>query len=325
MAPMVSVTTVVANKARSVGADDWLGRLPELVASLVADWDLTVGRPHDGGTEAWVCDVVDGDGRPAVLKLCVPRPRDDDRWGHARREALVLERAQGRACAELLAADLERGALLLERLGPSLFDLGLPADRRLEILADVANRSWSPADDGPDLGLPTGKDKAAWLHSFIEEAWERLDRPCSRAAVDLAQAAGDRRGRAHDRRRSVLVHGDVHQWNTLQTLGPDDAEPVGWKLVDPDGLLAEPEYDLGVILREDPEELLADLEAGDPGRLARWLAARTGTRAEAIWEWGLVERLSTGLLAVEIGLQPVGDQMLEVAERLADWPDPIRL
>ncbi len=68
----------------------------------------------------------------------------------------------------------------------------------------------------------------------------------------------------------MLVHGDVHQWNALRA-------GDGFKLVDPDGLLAE----------------------------------------TAIWEWGVIERVSTGLLATKIGLQPVGDQMLKVANFLA--------
>jgi streptomycin 6-kinase len=37
----------------------------------------------------------------------------------------------------------------------------------------------------------------------------------------------------------------------------------------------------------------------------------------AIWEWGVVERLSTGLLATAIGLQPVGGQMVRAAEVIA--------
>jgi len=50
----------------------------------------------------------------------------------------------------------------------------------------------------------------------------------------------------------------------------------GFKLVDPDGLLAEPEYDLGIIMREDPEELLQD---ADPRDRAHKLAAWTGLDA----------------------------------------------
>ena len=111
----------------------------------------------------------------------------------------------------------------------------------------------------------------------------------------------------------MLVHGDVHQWNALRT--PERDGP-GWKLVDPDGLLAEPAYDLGILMREDPVELMA----GDPFDRAAWLAARTGVDATAIWEWGVVERVSTGLLAEQIGLQPVGRQMLAAADAIAAAP-----
>ncbi len=104
----------------------------------------------------------------------------------------------------------------------------------------------------------------------------------------------------------MLVHGDVHEWNALQA-------GDGFKLVDPDGLLAEPEYDLGVLMREDP----VDLIAGDPFERVRWLAAQTGLDATSVWEWGVIERVSTGLLCTKIDLQPVGRQMLAAADALA--------
>jgi streptomycin 6-kinase len=125
--------------------------------------------------------------------------------------------------------------------------------------------------------------------------------------VDYALACADRRAAAHDPERAVLVHGDVHQWNALR------ASDGGFKLVDPDGLLAQPEYDLGILMREDPAELMER----DPTSRAVWLAARTGLDAEAIWEWGVVERVSTGLLATQIGLQPVAGLMLQAAELVA--------
>src|SRR5439155_11131740 len=102
-----------------------------------------------------------------------------------------------------------------------------------------------------------------------------------------------RRIAAHDDERSVLVHGDVHEWNALEA-------ESGFKLVDPDGLLAEAEYDMGILMREDPLELLV----GDPYERARWLAGHTGLDATAVWEWGVVERVSTGLLGIEVGLEP---------------------
>jgi streptomycin 6-kinase len=70
-------------------------------------------------------------------------------------------------------------------------------------------------------------------------------------------------------------------------------------------------------MREDPAEP-DDAARDDPRRRARWLADRTGLDEEAIWEWGVVERVSTGLAATAIGLQPVGAEMLAVADRIAE-------
>jgi len=230
-----------------------------------------------------------------VLKLIVPR--DGDAAAH---EITALRLAAGEGCPALLESDAARGALLVERLGRSLYELQLPLDRRHDILVSAAKRIWRPA---PDSGLPTGAAKAAWLAEFIASMWEELGRPCSERAIEFALACAKRRGDAHRDERSVLVHGDVHQWNALEA---GDA----FKLVDPDGLLAEPEYDLGIIMREDPLD-------GDLRGRARRLAHRTGLDEAAIWEWGAVERVSTGLLGTRVGLQPVARHMLEAADRLA--------
>ena len=292
---MLDVPAVVREKAHAVGATAWLDALPRLVERLEEDWQLTVGRAYPDSTEALVAEVSCADGTPAVLKLIVPRGGDA-----AAHEITVLRLADGDGCARLLRADVARGALLLERLGRPLYQLELPVERRHEILLAAARRVWRPA---PDCGLPTGAGKARALAAFIASMWEELDRPCSRSAVDHALACAGRRGRAHRDDAAVLVHGDVHQWNALEA-------GDGFKLVDPDGLLAEAEYDLGIIMREDPLD-------GDLRDRARWLGDQTGLSTDAIWEWGVVERVSTGLLATRVGLQPVGREMLEAADRVA--------
>jgi streptomycin 6-kinase len=294
----LAVPAVVRAKAQA-GAAGWLDVLPDLIDSLERGWRIRVGRPYPDPTEAFVAEATLADGTQAVLKLMIPREGDD-----ARNEITVLRLADGRGCARLLRADVTRGALLTERLGPSLHQLGLPIGQRLEILCAAAGQVWRPA---PDSGLPTGAAKGRWLAGFITATWTELGRPCSERAVDHALACAARRVAAHDDERAVLVHGDVHEWNALQAPGG------GFKLVDPDGLHAEAEYDLGVLMREDPVELLR----GDPRDRARWLARRCGKDAEAIWEWGVVERVSTGLLATRIGLQPVGRQMLAAADHVA--------
>ncbi|MFC4997558.1 aminoglycoside phosphotransferase family protein [Dactylosporangium cerinum] len=296
-----AVPAPVRAKAEAVGAHQWLRGLAELVAEIEEDWAVSVSQVYADATEALVAEVTTADGSPAVLKLIVPRTGNA-----AANEITVLRLADGDGCARLLRHDVARDALLLEKLGPSLFELGLPVDRRLEILCDVASRVWRPA---PDAGLPTAATRGARLGTLLPALWERLGRPCAERTVAHALACAERRAAAHDDERAVLVHGDVHQWNTLR--GAD-----GFRLVDPDGLLAEAEFDLGVLMREDPVELMA----GDPRDRSRWLAARTGLDETAIWQWGVVDRVMTGLVLTQVGLQPVAAQMLAAADTIAAMP-----
>jgi streptomycin 6-kinase len=289
---------VVRAAAVAFNAEDWLDGLPSLLRDLEEEWAITLERPDERASEAFVADVTQADGTPAVLKLLVPRSADA-----VHHEITVLRLVGGEGCVGLLKEDASRGALLLEKLGPAMFTLGLPFDTQLDLLCDTAAQVWRPA---PDAGLPTGAEKGRRLIDIITRLWEELDRPCSDRALDDAVAAAERRIAAHDDERAVLVHGDVHEWNALQA-------GEGFKLVDPDGLLVEPEYDLGILMREHPRVLLV----GDPGDRARYLATRSGLDVDAIWQWGVVERLSTGLLSIPMGrIEPARD-MLHAADVVA--------
>ena len=299
----MEIPGAVRNKASHLGAGAWLENLDDIVADLQQRWQITLGRTFPDGTEAVVLEATRADGEPAVLKLMLPRVDGTDH------EVTVLRLANGDGCVRLLEADDEHGAVLLERLGPSLYELDVPHRERHDILCDTAAKVWRPA---PDAGLPTGAEKGRWLIEHVRTLWDDLDRPCSERAVEHAIACAERRIVAHDDETARLVHGDVHQWNTLR-------DGDSWKLVDPDGLLADPEYDLGIILREDPLELLQD----GPHEVAMRLAARTGRDPVKIWEWGAIERVSTGLLATAIGLQPIARQMLAAADVVATMPTPV--
>jgi streptomycin 6-kinase len=292
---VIEIPKVVRDKAVADGAEDWIARLDSLVTQLCARWNVTVGPAYEDATEAYVAPAVREDGTPCVLKVHISRD-----GGHARDEITTLKLVNGEGCARLVDHDAALGALLVERLGRSLRHLDLPIGRRHEILCDVVQRVWRPA---PNCGLPSGRLRAERQMKSIRTLWDELDHPCSEAAVDYALRCGERRAAAHDDERAVLVHGDVHQWNTLQA-------NQGFKLIDPDGGLAEAEYDLGVLMREDPVELTR----GDPRERARFLAVRCGLEVEAIWEWGAVQRVWNGLLCVRDNLQPLGDQMLRAAE-----------
>jgi streptomycin 6-kinase len=295
---VIEVPDAVRNNVRAAGVEDWLERLPALVSSLEADWSIIVGRPYMGGSEAFVAEATRSDGTSAILKVLMPGAGHD-----SSSEATVLRIVGGEGCPALYRYDPGRRALLMERLGRPMFELGLPLSRRLEILCDTTARIWRPA---PDCGLPTGAEKARWLAGFVARLWEELDHPCSEKALEYALVSARRRERAHRDEKAVVVHGDVHQLNALQSDG-------GFKLIDPNGLLAEAEYDLGVLMRGDPVELLA----GDPFERACWLAARTGLDPVATWEWGVIERLSSGLLFTRAHFQPLGRDTLRAVEAVA--------
>ena len=134
------IPDVVANAAAACGAGEWLRDLPGLIAELEAGWSVSVGRPFPHASEAFVAEARLADGTPAVLKLLIPQ---DGAAG--RHEITMLRLTGGRGCAGLLRDDAARGALLLERLGPSLYELGHPLAERLEILVTAAATVWRPA------------------------------------------------------------------------------------------------------------------------------------------------------------------------------------
>jgi len=300
---MLHIPDVIRRKAALVGAPTWIDSLPNLVDSLADSWGFRVESTFDDSTEALVLAVQMSDDTPATVKIGIPRPDGDQ----PARESAAIRAADGHGCVRLLAESPDHHAMLLERLGAPLSDLGMTTDRRQQILADAAKEFWRPA---LSRGFMTGAQKGRWLIESIRSEWQRSGEPCAAATVAHAVDCAERRIAAHDPATAVLVHGDVHQWNTLERARTDGS--TEFVLIDPDGLVAEPAYDLGVIMREDPSELLE----GEPRERSHRLAEQTGVPEQAIWEWGVVERVATGLVCLAVGIEE-GSLMLTAADRIA--------
>jgi streptomycin 6-kinase len=293
----VEIPSTLQRARTAAGEAAWLDALPELVGEMASRWSLTVGRSCDGfGMNAFVVEVATADGTLAVLKLAPPTEGEK-----LALEATVLRLADGAGCARLLDADLDRRAMLLERLGPSMYDLGVPRRQRHELLLDAVQLLWRPVD--ASVGLKRGSDHARWMARRLPQVWEQSGRACSERVLADAIACAERRAAAHDDARAVLCHGDLHELNALQAAGG-----TSFKLVDPEGVVAEREYDLGVLMRNAPGD-------DDLGERADWLAAATGCDRTATWEWGTVERVLSGLWCRVVDHQPHGDRQLADAER----------
>lgn len=303
----LNVPALVRQRAMRNGAAGarWLAELPDVVADLAHRWTLDLGSAFVGGTASYVVAVTDAAGRACVLKVAMPLDMDE-------RDAFVRsvrahEIAAGQGCAEILAYDSSAPAMLLERLGPNLADLGLTVPEILQAIATTLQSFWRPVT--LDQGLRSGPDQARWLARYISATWAELGEPCERSVIDRALEYCDRRIASFDPSTAVLVHGDAHGWNTL------DAGDGTYKFVDVEGLCSEREHDLSVAMREYNEPLIF----GDTPRLVRdraeTLAQACSADPQAVWEWGYIERVSTGLANVRDFDNDDGAMFLEVARR----------
>lgn len=310
MARRVDVPDPVRQTARAGGpaCAQWLDDLPDLITELEREWRITVGATMTGGTASLVAEATQADGSPAVVKLAMPYERDGRQALEL--EVRVLRLVDGRGCVRLLADDKARGAALLERLGRQVHELDLPVPEQMRIICSVLPEIW--AVPVGDTDLPSLADKGAWFAAFAVEAWEELDGPCSERVIDRAVEYAERRVAALDPDRAVLLHGDAHAWNTLEA--PTAADPHAFRLIDVDGLVGEREYDLAIPMREYAEELLAGDALALGQARARFLADLTGLDAQRIWEWGYIERVTTGLLCLREGHDEWGRDFMAVAE-----------
>ncbi|GLV59753.1 hypothetical protein KDH_65780 [Dictyobacter sp. S3.2.2.5] len=228
----------------------------------------------------------------------------------------TIIRANGHGYVRVLKFDYERRALLLEQLGLSMQDSKLEPRQAIRLLCKILKQAWL-VPSGADQTIDALEYKAWTLAQLISELWVKLERPCPEKIVSQALEFACRRMDAFDRERCVVVHGDPHPANALQVLAPRTGAESGYVFVDPEGFLCEPEYDLGVVLRDWNEELLA---AADPMALAHeyceLLAKESGLDQAAIWEWGFIERVSTGLYIYAYGSNELGQPFFKTAQRL---------
>jgi streptomycin 6-kinase len=299
------VVIPVEVRQRAVAAGDvgsrWLEALPDIVTGLERDWGITVGDALRGGSAGLVARAINAAGEAFVLKLGSPA---HDNFSN---EVAALRIAAGRGYAKLLNYDEPRRAILLEFLGPILHDLGLPIPRRIEIICETLRQAWQPVSD--PTGFRSGAQKARHLASLIAKWHQQLGEPCSRRVVAQAMASATERESAFDPARAVLLHGDAHDHNALQTL-----DGASFKFVDPDPLFGERAYDVAISMRSWTDELLAGDAVGMGLERCTQLADLTNEPPRAIWQWGFLERVSSGLFLIFLGRVEEGRRMLAVAE-----------
>jgi streptomycin 6-kinase len=280
--------------------DAWLKELPALIESCERRWSLDVGAPFSDLSYNYVAPAVGAEGTEVVLKLGVL-----DREHLTEIEALRL--FDGRGIVRLLDADGEQGILLLERLRPGtpLAMLG-DDEEATTIAAEVMQQLWRPAP--AEHAFPTVADWAAGL----DRLRARIDGGVGPFPAGLVETAESLFTELIDSMgEAALLHGDLHHHNILA------AERQPWLALDPKGVVGEPAYEVGALLRNPMPELL---QMPRPelilARRLDILAERLGFERERLVAWGMAQ----AVLAAWWSFEDHGhgwEQWIACARRLA--------
>jgi streptomycin 6-kinase len=187
-----------------------------------------------------------------------------------------LRHYAGQGAVRLLEEDDTVGALLMERVSPGtmLADLALHDDAAAtDIAAAVMARLWQPPP--PDHPFLTVAD---WGQAFVRyrAQWGNSG-PVDAAVIDRADALFHHL--ADTQTDLVVLHGDLHHDNILSA-------GDGWQAIDPKGIVGEPAYEIGALLR-NPGPLIArhpDLAALTRARVDR-ICARLSLDRQRVLAW----------------------------------------
>ena len=220
----------------------WLPALPKVLQDLQQRWSLRLGPPFEGeeGSCAWVAPVTREDQTPAVLKLGLPHLEGEH-------EIAGLRFWAGNPTVQLLEADEEHNAMLLESCQPGTSLRALPEREQNAVLAPLLRRLWRV----PPVSHPF-RPLSIMLAYWSQETWTRAEhwpdpglvREGLRLLEELSETAPEQ----------VLLATDLHAGNVLR------AQREPWLVIDPKPFLGDPAYDATQHLLNCQDRLCSETE-----------------------------------------------------------------
>lgn len=219
------------NILRVFGAagQDWLERLPDILAHCCDHWKLTLLSPVTGLSSNYVVYATRTYGDKVVLKVGVPQRE-------LVTEITALQLYRSRKIIRCLDADLSLGAMLLERVLPG---------RMLTSLPDNAQQTYVVAGIIKELPIPcTSESNLPTFAEWLERAFIRLRRSYGAGCGPLGSTMVTQAERAFSAIQACkepmkLLHGDLHHENILYD------EHLGWVAIDPKGVIGDSVLEVG--------------------------------------------------------------------------------
>ncbi len=220
----------------------WLEELPAILRTSESRWQLQIDLPFEGLSYNYVAPATAFNGQEIIFKCGVPRTELVD-------EASALMAYDGCGSVRLLEADPHAGILLLERAAPGrmLSDFGAAHDEEAtRIAAQVMKRLWRPTSSGHQF-----QNVADWARGFqrLHDHFHGGTGPFPSGLVAEAETIYERNLATTE--REYLLHGDLHHYNILSA----GREP--WLAIDPKGIVGDPAYEAGALLRNPIRDLLS--------------------------------------------------------------------
>ncbi len=261
----------------------WVERLPDILDECSRRWQLTIDAPFPNLTYHYVTPARRDDGTPVVIKACSPT-------GEFTREATALRIFDGRGMIRLLAMDADLEVMLLERLEPGVTLRAVTDDEQAtRSAAAVMRQIWRPAP--ADHPFPTVAD---WHEGFarLRQCYAGGTGPFPPVLVAAAETIyAELTASAAP---AVLLHGDLHHDNILA------AQRMPWLGIDPKGVIGEPAYEVGALLRNFFPDLW---QTANPGavlaRRVAVLAEELGFERERVRGWGIYQTVLSAWWSVE--------------------------
>ncbi len=277
----------------------WAAELPRLIEEFAGRWGLRVGPPFELSYN-YAAPATRPDGTHVVLRLGCPRPEFDAEF-----EALRVY--DGRGCVRLLDGDRARGAMLLERLLPGHTLATVEDDDRATMIAAglMAELRFAP---NAGHRFPTTQD---WIRG-LEKLRAQFGGGTGPFSADLVDRAERLSAELHaSAAPAVLLHGDLHHYNILA------AERAPWLIIDPQGVVGEPAYETGALLRNPLPQVYAWPDFAErTARRVAILAERLGEDRRRIAGWGLAQAVLSAWWTMEESGSP-DEPALRLAEVLA--------
>lgn len=257
----------------------WLVTLPALIDQCRQQFKLKIQPCLPNLSFNYIAPTITADGMACIIKICPPNSGVD-------REIAALQYMQGDGIVKLLKSNQQQALLLLEKLTPGQPLARLKEDSQATtIAAELMQKLWR---------------KVPEQHNFstTEHWFARLGHPVNLPADFstslLAQAKSQAQQLHQDMTKTMLLHGDLHHFNILSS----QRQP--WLAIDPKGVLGEPAYEVGALLRNPIPDIATTMNTKKVlARRIDQLSDILNFDRHKIIAWGLAQAVLAAVWAID--------------------------